>query len=277
LGGSILQKRRLGNTDLLVSVLGLGTVKFGRNQGLKYPQPFDLPTDKEIKHLLALAHEQGINLLDTAPAYGSSEERLGKLLVGARDQWIIATKVGEAFDNGVSTFDFSKNAVLKSIDRSLRRLNTDYLDIVLVHSNGEDEKIIQQYDIFTVLAGLKQSGKIRSFGMSSKTIIGGRLSVDLADMAMVTYHPGYTEEKQIIDYASTKQKGILIKKAFASGHFQKMGVDPVEQALQMCLRETAVSSVIVGTINPHHLLENVQRIDRCAPFIPENKTFSDTP
>ena len=103
----MLRKCRLGQTSLDVSILGLGTVKFGRNQGVKYPNSFSLPSDKELSHLLSLAADVGINLLDTAPAYGMSEERLGHLLQGQRHQWIISTKVGEEFIQGQSYFDFS--------------------------------------------------------------------------------------------------------------------------------------------------------------------------
>src|SRR5688572_21486728 len=135
-------KRRLGDTDILVSPIGLGTVKFGRNQQVKYSNAFDLPSDQSILALCEMAYDAGINLLDTAPAYGSSEERLGKLLKNQRQRWIISTKVGEEFIDGVSHFNFTTDAINKSIARSLKRLNTDYLDIVLIHSNGEDKKII---------------------------------------------------------------------------------------------------------------------------------------
>ena len=97
--------RTLGSTDMEVSPLGLGTVKFGRNQGVKYPHAFALPSDGEIRNLLDLAWDLGINLLDTAPAYGSSEERLGQLLDHSQD-WIIVTKVGENFSEGCSLFRF---------------------------------------------------------------------------------------------------------------------------------------------------------------------------
>lgn len=68
--------RPLGDTGLAVSPLGLGTVKFGRDQGVKYPSGFTIPDDREAADLLALARDLGINLIDTAPAYGRSEERL---------------------------------------------------------------------------------------------------------------------------------------------------------------------------------------------------------
>ena len=77
-----------------VSPLGLGTVKIGRDQGLKYPNRFKLPSDREIRALFEEARTLGINFIDTAPAYGTSEEKIGKLLPDRQD-WIIGTKVGE--------------------------------------------------------------------------------------------------------------------------------------------------------------------------------------
>lgn len=255
-----MQTRRLGQTDILVSVIGLGTVKFGRNQGVKYPTAFNLPTDKEIAALLVEAQRLGVNLLDTAPAYGTSEERLGKALRGsARHEWVIVGKAGEEFINGESHFDFSRAAILSSIDRSLQRLQTDYLDCVLIHSNGDDERIIQEDGVFDTLALCKQAGKIRSFGMSTKTVAGGLLTVEQADVAMITYHPAYTDEKAVITKAEQEQKGILIKKALASGHLNQLaGEDPVSTSLRFILAEAGVSSIIIGTLNRAHLAENVR-------------------
>ena len=136
-----LAKRPLGSTSIDVSSLGLGTVKFGRNQEVKYPTGFSLPVYRAIESLLDLARESGINILDTAPAYGSSEQRIGRLLRD-RDQWVICTKVGEEFTTGKSFFDFSAEHTRRSVERSLRDMKTDYLDIVLIHSDGEDLKIL---------------------------------------------------------------------------------------------------------------------------------------
>ena len=140
-----IEKQTLGSTGIDVSRLGLGTVKLGRNQGVKYPSEFSLPDDKAARDLLAKATELGINFIDTSPAYGTSEERLGSLIED-RARWVIATKVGEEFENGQSSYDFSGEHVIMSIERSLRRLGTDYLDVVLVHSNGEDLKILNETD-----------------------------------------------------------------------------------------------------------------------------------
>ncbi|HEX2549904.1 MAG TPA: aldo/keto reductase, partial [Gammaproteobacteria bacterium] len=82
--------RKLGQTEINISVIGLGTVKFGRNVGVKYPHSFRLPSDHDILHLLNHAKELGINFLDTAPAYGESEKRLGITIkkMGNRHDWM---------------------------------------------------------------------------------------------------------------------------------------------------------------------------------------------
>jgi len=254
-----LQKRKLGSTGIEISALGLGTVKFGRNQGVKYPAHFELPDDKSLLNLLSCASDLGINFLDTAPAYGVSEERLGKLLQGQRQQWIVATKAGEEYIDGKSVFDFSAMGLVKSAERSLRRLQSEYLDIVLIHSSGEDEHIIHEDGVFDTLQRLKEQGKIRAFGMSTKTVAGGLLAVDHADVVMVTYYPGYADELPVIEHARKKRKGILIKKALASGHLQQIATEnPVAASMRFIFSEPGVTSVVVGTINPEHLRENVR-------------------
>lgn len=251
-----MQKRCLGKTGIEVSAVGLGTVKFGRTQGVKYPASFSLPSDNEINLLLETAAELGINLLDTAPAYGSSEERLGTLLYGRRHEWVIVSKAGEYFVDGQSHYDFSPHALQQSVEQSLRRLKTDYLDVLLVHSNGEDQRIIEEDHVFTTLAALKKSGKIRAYGMSTKTVSGGLLTVTEADVAMVTFNPQYTDEREVIMHAHAMNKGILVKKAFASGH----QVQSAAETMKWIVNEPGVTSVIVGTINLAHLRENVSRL-----------------
>jgi aryl-alcohol dehydrogenase-like predicted oxidoreductase len=255
----MMQKKLLGNTGIEVSPIGLGTVKFGRNQGVRYPEKFVLPTEHAIQELLVAAQALGINLLDTAPAYGSSEERLGKLLKGTRSNWILSTKVGETFINGESYFDFSAEAIRQSVEQSLRRLNTDYLDIVLVHSNGEDIKLIDDFQVFVTLHLLKQAGLIRAYGMSTKTLAGGMKAVDESDVVMVTYNPIQTDDHAVILHAGQKNKGVLIKKALASGHVDKISLhDPVRTAFSFIFSESAVTSVIIGTLNQEHLRYNVE-------------------
>ncbi|MDP2140118.1 MAG: aldo/keto reductase [Gammaproteobacteria bacterium] len=255
-----LQKNPLGSTGLTVSCLGLGTVKIGRNEGVKYPAGFELPDDQQVRQILHLTRELGINLIDTAPAYGSSEERLGTLLT-QRHEWVICSKVGEEFADGKSFFDFSGKHVRRSIERSLKRLRTDYLDIVLVHSDGNDEDIIRSTDCLDVLNRCKEEGLLRSFGLSTKTVAGGLLAVQQSDVVMVTYNPTATADDEVIDLAHAQNKGVLIKKAFNSGHSMaesSAANDPVKANLEFIFARAGVSSVIVGTINPVHLRQNVE-------------------
>ncbi|MCE3237668.1 MAG: yhdN [Gammaproteobacteria bacterium] len=255
----MIKKTLLGTTEIVVSRIGLGTVKFGRNTKINYPEAFSLPSDDTILALLNCAQELGVNLLDTAPAYGTSEERLGKLIKNQRHDWVLCSKVGEEFIDGESSFCFSAEHTRKSIERSLQRLKTDYLDIVLVHSNGDDKNIIEESSIFSVLAEMKKTGLLRAFGMSTKTIEGGLLAIDHADIVMVTYNPIQKEEQPVIAYAHQKNKGVLIKKAFASGHLQKIaGDDPVQVAMDFIFREPGVTSVITGTLNQMHLKHTVE-------------------
>ncbi|TXT24440.1 MAG: aldo/keto reductase, partial [Planctomycetota bacterium] len=97
-----MQLRPLGKTELLVSPLGFGAFKIGRNEKVKYPQPYDLPDDTAVERLLNGVLDAGINLIDTAPAYGISEERIGKFLSQRRGEFVLSTKVGERFTNGES-------------------------------------------------------------------------------------------------------------------------------------------------------------------------------
>lgn len=262
----MLPRRRLGITDLEPSIIGLGTVKFGRTQGVKYPGEFELPSDRQLQEVISVCRELGINLLDTAPAYGFSEERIGGLLGKTRQEWILSTKVGEEFESdkfspqGKSWFDFSAKHTRTSVERSLRRLRTDYLDVVLIHSNGNDLDILQQTDVLPCLVQLKREGWIRAIGISSKTLEGGLLAASLCDLVMVTYNPQTTGEESVIDACQQQGRGVLLKKVLSSGHIcdhaPPPGVDPILQALAFGLNKPGVTSAILGTINPQHLRDN---------------------
>ena len=250
--------RALGSTGLQVSPLGLGTVKLGRNQGVKYPSGFRIPDDAEALALLNQARELGINLIDTAPAYGNSEERLGPLLRGQRQDWVIVSKVGEEFENGQSRFDFSPAHTRFSLERSLRRLHTEHIDLLLVHSDGHDLEILRESGIYETLAQLKQEGKIGAYGLSGKTVAGGLLALEQGDCAMVTYNLAEQAEKPVLDYAASHGKAVLIKKALASGHAcLAAGADPVRASFELIFAHPGTSSAIIGTINPQHLTHNV--------------------
>lgn len=277
----MMPRKRLGRTDIEVSTLGLGTVKFGRNQSLKYPTPFDLPSDEQIRKLLDCAYSMGVNLIDTAPAYGYSEERLGDALRKSRKDWVITTKVGEEFthnkfsDEGLSHFDFSAKHTRMSVERSLRRLRTDYLDLVLIHSDGDDLKILQQAEVLHTLQQLKQEGWIRALGISSKTLEGGLLAAEICDAVMVTYNAGQQDEAPVIAKSAQHGAAVLLKKVLASGHIchdapapgaisasNGKESDPIQRALNFAYAPQGVTSAIIGTLSEHHLRDNLLKAIR---------------
>lgn len=247
-----LPSRLLGTTGLEISCLGLGTVKFGRNTGVKYPHSFTLPTDQSLEALLDSAIEHGINYLDTAPSYGESESRLGKLLKPGCDHWVISTKVGEYFVNDQSHYDFSESATSTSVELSLKRLGREQLDLVFVHSNGDDQKIIQSSPVLECLAKLKEKGLIKAIGFSGKDATASCLAMDLVDVFMVTLNQSDVSQTSLLELCEQRNKGVVIKKALSSGHATKP-----EQAIKFATHFVGVTSVIVGTINVSHLKQNI--------------------
>ncbi len=248
-----MELTELGSTGIHISPLGFGTVKLGRNEQVKYPHHFEIPNNKVVVDLLNQVRDLGINLIDTAPAYGSSQERLGELLPGPRCDWVIASKVGEFFENGQSRFDFTYESTVKVIEQSLITLKTDYLDIALIHSDGNDLAILQNRGAVDALVDLKMRGLIRSHGISSKTIDGGIRATELMDIVMITCNLDYNDELPVLQAAKKRDKGVLIKKGLQSGHAQN-----VSDAMRFIFSQPGVCSMIVGTINPEHLKSNVR-------------------
>ncbi|WP_456379713.1 aldo/keto reductase [Thiolapillus sp.] len=254
-----MELRALGDTGIQVSPLGLGTVKFGRNQQVKYPSSFEIPDDDAVVHILEVARELGINLLDTAPAYGLAQQRLGKLLPGLRQDWVIVSKVGEIFEQSRSRFDFSHAHTLASVEQSLRELNTDYLDCVLIHSDGNDLYILEQEGAVDALRELKDKGLIRAHGMSTKTVPGGLKVVEEMDVVMATANLEYDDERPVLEAAARRNKGVLVKKGLMSGHVQ--GLEGVRASMAHVFSLPGVSSMIIGTINEQHLRQNAAVVE----------------
>lgn len=253
-----LPLRPLGDTNINIAPISLGTVKIGRDQQVKYPEAFTIPSDKEVLALFELAQSFGVNCLDTAPAYGRSEERIGEILGARTKEWVICTKVGEEFIDGRSHFNFSAEHTRFSVERSLKRLHRDELDIVLIHSDGNDLDIIHHHGTLEVLAELKKAGLIRAFGMSTKTVAGGIKALEKSDVVMATYNLNYDSETPVLDYAAQHNKGIFIKKALASGHLdQEKYVDPIKASMELTFSHPGTTSITVGTINPKHLVQNI--------------------
>lgn len=244
-------RSQLGRTALTVSPIALGTTKLGRNTNVKYPDSFALPSDEQVATLLQAAHHLGVNLIDTAPAYGESERRLGFLTENQRDDIVLCTKCGEQYSNGRSTYDFSPAAIIASAENSLRDLGTDHIDILLLHSDGNDLQILTETDALEALRRLKKSGKIRAAGISAKTGPGILEAARTLDIVMAPFNQKESSLAEALAEVHQRGVGVLAIKGLFSGHLD------ARPAIEYVLRQPFIDALVVGTINPAHLRDAV--------------------
>jgi aryl-alcohol dehydrogenase-like predicted oxidoreductase len=245
-----LARRALGRTGLMLSRIGFGAFKVGRDVGIKYEQPYALPNDDESDRLLlAVVDDLGINYVDTAPAYGLSEQRVGRAL-GERADVVISTKVGEAFVDNASRFDFSERSVRESLAESRARLKRDVLDLVFVHSHN-DMLVLEQTDVVPTLLSARQRGEVRFIGFSSKSAAGSRAALSWADAIMAEYHLDDRSQESAMVAAAEAGVGVIVKKGLASGRLR------AAQAIPFVLANPAVTCMVVGGLNLDHLRSNV--------------------
>ncbi len=247
----IVVSRRLGRSNLNVSPIGFGAFKIGRNAGIKYPSAYDLPDQSAVDLLLGGILDLGITYFDTAPAYGLSEERLGRALVGRRDEIVVSTKVGETFREGRSTYDFSVRAMRQSIERSLRLLRRETIDLLLIHPD-DDQRVLHETDAVPTLLAVREKGDARAIGMSAKTVDGAREAMAWSDVLMVEYHLDDLSHAEVIAEAAKADVGIVVKKGLASGH-----LDP-GPAVRFVLETQGIGSLVVGSLSLEHLQQNVE-------------------
>ncbi len=232
-----------------MSPIAFGAFKIGRNTSTKYPAPYDLPDPPAAARLLNAVLDMGINIIDTAPAYGLSEERIGQAIAHRRDEFILCTKVGETFANNQSTFDFTGPAVRDSIHQSLRRLRTEVIDVVHVHSSGDDLHIMNQTDCIATLQSLRDQGAIRCIGLSAKTVAGAMAALSWADTLMLEYHLHDRSQEVTMAAAAARGAAVFIKKGLASGTLAP------GEAIPFILDNPAVTSLVVGSLSIDHLNE----------------------
>lgn len=150
-----MQYRRLGSSNLQVSALCLGTMMFG-----------DQTARDEAHSIVAHAHAAGVNFIDTADVYtkGASETMVGELIKAQRNDWVLATKLGNPMSDRVNTGSYSRSWMLHEVDASLRRLQAEHVDILYLHRdyNGMDLE-----EPLRALDALLRAGKIRYWGVSN--------------------------------------------------------------------------------------------------------------
>lgn len=277
-----MKYRRLGSTDLNVSVVGVGTWQFGGDWGQDY-------TQKDVDAILNRAQELGINLIDTAECYGPhhlSESLIGDYLSrGKREDWIVASKFGHQWhDHWTNAWDTDQ--ILVQLEESLKSLKTDYIDLYQFHSGSDKE--FDNDDLWTMLDKQMQAGKIRNLGIS----IGSNDNVYQTDKAtevnakaiQVVYNRiDRVPEERVFPSCERQDLGVLARVPLASGFLsgkykpgavfednvrkgreraevdEKLklveeirrsevpeGVGMAEWALAWCLKNPAVSCVIPG-------------------------------
>ena len=270
-----MEYRKLGQTDLNLSVVGFGTSTLGDVFGNIDPN--------EAIRAVHQAVDSGINFFDSSPYYGITlaETRLGEALAGRRDRVIVATKCGRY---GFSEFDFSAKRVIASMDESLRRLQTDHVDLFQAHDVefGDVQQII--HETLPALRRLQQQGKARYIGISGyppkllrriaeATPVDSILTYchyNLMNTDMDGVLTAFTRERGIgLINASGLCMGLLTEQGPPDWHpapqqvrdaarkaaefCREQGADISEVALRFCLDHPYVASTLIGISTPHQV------------------------
>lgn len=212
-----MKYRKLGKTDLNVSVIGVGTWQFGGEWGQTF-------TPQEVKRLLDRAGELGLNLIDTAECYGDhlSEALIGQAIEHERDRWIIATKFGHKFPGPFERIDqWSPQEVQAQLEASLRALRTETIDLYQFHSGSDT--VFDQQELWTMLQRQIRAGKIRHLGISISSRVDPlyqteRASEVGASVLQVVYNRlERTPEERLLPLCREQNLGVLARVPLASG------------------------------------------------------------
>jgi aryl-alcohol dehydrogenase-like predicted oxidoreductase len=216
---AIMKYRRLGKTDLRVSVIGLGTWQFGGEWGKDFAQA-------EVDQMFDAARETGVNLIDTAECYGdhTSEAFIGNAIACDRAKWIVATKFGHKFHGYLNrTDERGPGDAVKQVEASLKALKTDYIDLLQYHSVRFQE--FDSDELTGVLLKMIKAGKVRHLGNS----IGGKTQANVnqveasgrrhVETIQVIYNRlDRAPEEQVFPLCKEQNLGILARVPLASGY-----------------------------------------------------------
>lgn len=209
----------LGNTDLKISALSMGTVALGTEYGINMPGGAGKPVEREALKLLHHAREKGLNFFDTAPAYGNSEYLVGKAL-GNCDDCIVATKISIPLDqNGkILSGKALKERLTRSIDNSLAALKRDILDIVQIHNATRE--VINRGELTEALLYQQKQGKIRFLGASVYEEDNAMVLIEDGHFAMLQVAYSILDqrmEKAVIPAAVKAGVGIIARSVYLKG------------------------------------------------------------
>ncbi|MEZ6139918.1 MAG: aldo/keto reductase [Zavarzinella sp.] len=281
-----MKYRQFGNTEQQVSILSLGGAALGAQYG-----PVDQLAAKEMLHE---AIDLGINLIDTSPYYGlgKSEEFLGQHLTPElRKKVLLCTKAGR-YDRDV--FDFSTKSMRNSLEKSLKRLNTDYVDVLLAHyiEFAEDFDAVFN-ETYNGLLQLKREGKCRWIGMScfplgllEEAISRCKLDVVISychytlqnDLLTSSFLPKANQSGVGVMNGSPLSMGLLTRKGPPAWHpandeiqrvcrstaswLAEQGIDIAQVGMQFALANPAIPTTLMGVADPMELRSNTQALER---------------
>ncbi|MDR7267682.1 aryl-alcohol dehydrogenase-like predicted oxidoreductase [Pelomonas saccharophila] len=261
----------LGYTGLKVSALGFGAMHINDER----------TTEAEAGALLNHVLDLGLNLVDTARGYGLSEERIGRHIAHRRAEFVLSTKVGYGVE-GVP--DWTYDCIVQGVERALKLMKTDWLDIVHLHSCPLH--LLQQGDVTRALNDCRQAGKLRvaaysgdnaeiDFAIDSGAFGSLQTSISLCDQAHLKTRAARADHAGIGVIAKRPLAGAVWRHAerpgdFAEGQywdrFKAMGLPTAEDWADVALRfaafHTGAASAIVGTARPANLRRNLDAIAR---------------
>ncbi len=271
-----MEKRQLGKTDMQVSVLGFGGAEIG----------FEGADAATVAQLLNSALDAGLNVVDTAECYEGSEELIGQAVSHRRDEFFLFTKVGHP--KGVGSEDWSTPSILESIERSLRRLKTDRLDLIQLHSCSE--AILKKGDVIAALQTAQERGHARYLGYSGDSR-AAKFAVETGAFDTLQTSISIADQEAIeltVPLAKERGLGLIAKRPIANaawkfGHkpmdsyqhpywdrLKKLNYDfirhgslgeSIAHALRFTLSVPGVQTAIVGTSKPERWQENAQLLE----------------
>lgn len=285
----------LGRTGLRVSALALGTVELGLDYGIRAPGHYGRPPEEEAIRLVNAAIDAGISLIDTARAYGISEEILGRALKERRDQVVLATKVvTQQADGSTPTGEDLRRRMLDSLDASLRALQTDGVEIWQIHNL--DRPLLEQRDLLAeIFDEARSAGKVRWVGASTYGVEMPLTAVrsGIFDMVQVTY--SVLDQRladEVFPLAAAQEVGVVVRSVLLQGvlteradhlpdHLEPLrarsrrfrqivaesGVDlsPAQVAIAFALAHPQIDAVLMGVRTIPELTENLQAIEETLP------------
>jgi len=213
-----LEKRTLGRTNLEVTRIGFGALEIGRNWGIGDEKLQQRPNAESAAQMLNGVLASGVNLIDTARAYHRSEERIGAALKSRRDEYVLATKCGEASDEPNTFYDFSYDGISKSIALSLEKLQTDCVDVLQIHFGPNPQKVLDDGETVRAMKDAREAGKVRFLGASpGNDVLENCIDSGDFDVLQIGYSLMDKGAHDLISKAADNGIGVLIRSGFAGG------------------------------------------------------------